>query len=754
MGLTRVTESMTMRQAREGLTNYLLPSSDGGWRDIYRSGWLPSWFNQQWGGAQWGTEMQDAATGVTYKFDVATGQIEDNWDYDVSRVAGNYFEAQGFMVSENITNPTIWLKLLKAGNPTFNLTVSIRANSAGAPTGSDLMSTTLSTKVLTSNTTGDWYAVTLTGSLTANTQYHLILSSLAAVDNTNYIRWKATTTKKYPFGNINQGTSVPAWTPTTTSSFCFLVANQLSFLQASGQFDKKLVFSEGTPVNQSKSLAQPMKNFFDGQQFTYLVRGASFAKGKPIADFVYGLDHDRISLTTHGTSGVGILTVYDKTGVSFVVTGTTDLSTVGTKDIAIAIRSKGDSSDYIKLYVNGVVEGVSVTGQAINFDPLFRDLGTAWIGGGFAVAPTWTIGSLSNFNSLPSANGWTWSGTTPATEANAISVYGGKLYQNKNAYGSTNDGYYIKSSAGFSNSTGWTICYKVRPLTDVASTGINSNTVVTTVCDGTKQLSIYVHEFWIDLWFSPTNIIRYQYDFKSSESSILVCGKGSDAYVFINGKLICDGTGQLVTANATNGMWFGDTSIIAGESADAIWSYVKYYTGGALVPQTSTGASVSETVYWSGDKTAALKDLYNSGTPISAKTYMGFEKNYVGEGVVRKETKVGVTATPSTSSTTPVQNPELETYVIGSEISLKSQAVLAIGSAGGVNTYGYVDGTLEVSTTLGLGTASYSGLFYFDKTTVKPLGLHKVESRYSVNTSTGTNAAGYATRYLTTETRS
>lgn len=728
MGLTRVIESMSVRQAREGLTNYMLPSSDGGWRDIYRSGWLPSWFNQQWGGAQWGAEMQDAVTGVTYKFDVATGQVQDDSTQAVDNISANAALATRFRVSESITAAAIWLKVYKVGNPSTTIGVGIQT----AP-GTALSSQySISGKNITSKADGEWVRFPITGGiLTANTDYYIgIDTSAGSVDASNYFVVKTTVSSKQPYGGFYSYNGT-VWTSVlTTTAFCFLIepATANKFIQSSGQFDKKLVFADSTPVNQSKSLSQPMKNFFDGSQFTYLVRGNSWQKGKPIADFIYGLDHDRISLTTHGTTGAAILTVYNQAGVSFVISGTTDLSTVGNKDVAIAIRAVGDTSDYIKLYVNGVVEGVSITGQAIVFDSLFRELGTAWLGGGFSVTPTWSLGSLSSFASLPSSNGWTWTGT--ATEANAMSVSNSKLYQNKNGYASTDAGYYVKSSAGLNNTTGWTVTWKSRVSFSTNDTNGNFSLSVN---DGSKFVQILIQEYFVQSYGSSVDF-TVQGDFKSQEHVFTLCGKGSDYYLFIDGKLAIDGTGKLLVASATNNINFGDAATGAGINSDGIWTYVKYYTNGMLIPQASTGGSVSETVFWSGDKTGTLKDLYNSGTPISAKTYMGFEKNYIGEGFIQRVLVQGVTV-PSTSSLTPVILPDMELFCLGSQLDINRWAAITNGAAGSPISVLRVDGTSKPVTR---GSCYTSVATENHTQNIKEsvcLGLHKLDVQYYTDSS-------------------
>lgn len=744
MGLTRVSESMTMRQAREGLTNYLYPSTDGGWRDIYRSGWQPSWFNQQWGGAQWGTEMQDAATGQTYKFDVATGNVQDDTIYNIGGIAAQYYGAQGFKVAESFTVDSVWLKLFKVQgtvSTNYNLTVRIYSDSAGLPNAALGTASTISMKQITSKTDGEWYRISgLNCALVASTQYHIVVTT-SNTDASNYVVWKETASRKYPFGNVSTSISTPTWAAAAGYAMCFLIEPPATaqYLQTSGKFDKKLTFNESALLNQSKSLSQPLKNFFDGQQFTYLVRGTGFAKNKPVADFVYGLDHDRIVLIPDATTGFGVLKLYDKTGVVYTVTGTTDLSTAAFKDITISVRAKGDGADYLQLWVNGTKEA-EVSAQSFSFDSLFRDLGTAWLGGGFPVAPTWTTGSISSFSMLPSSSGWTWTGT--ATEANAMSVANGKLYQNKTGYASTDTGYYAKSSAGLSNATGWTISWKTRITQGTNLVGLCPS--IMQIEDGTKIVSVGVHEGFIQVYGSGLDFI-VQGDFRSQENVFTIFGKGSDYYLFVNNKLVVDGTGKLINTSVNNKISYGDMASGAGENGDAIWSYVKYYTGGTLIPQASTGASVSETVFWSGDKTAALRDLYNAGTPVSAKTYMGFERNYVGEGVVQRDIRGGLAYT-STTSTAKVLMSEMELYAIGSYLALDSNTTVLSGSIQ-TNTALFIDGG-NVSEMAASSVASVSQ--NNDTRRFVPLGLHKIELRYNVTTGTAT----ITSRTLLVEARS
>lgn len=174
------------------LTNLVYPSGDGGWRDVYRSGWLPGWFNQQWGGAQVGHEIVDAATGVLYKFEPATGNVQDDSTQPVDNVGSNSAVASKFRVSENISVAAIWVKAYKVGNPATTFTAVIQS-SLGSNVG---VGGTINGKQFTSNTNGEWYRIPVTGvNLVANTDYYFSVdTSAGTADASNYVTIKAAST--------------------------------------------------------------------------------------------------------------------------------------------------------------------------------------------------------------------------------------------------------------------------------------------------------------------------------------------------------------------------------------------------------------------------------------------------------------------------------------------------------------------------------------------------------------------------------
>lgn len=657
---------------QSGLTHLLYPSIDGGWRDIYRSGWKPAFFNQQWGGSQWGAELVDGATDDTYKFDVATGYVEDQSNLDVGAAAGTTQVSQGFKVSESGNYAAIWVKLYKNGNPTTNLQLTLYADD-GTGTKPVIASpilngaaTAQSGKIHTSKTDGDWYRFVFVTppALVAGTQYHYVLKSSGAVDATNYWKIKgvnsAGVTKKYPYGQHCNIDAANVATVFAAIAQCFIVENvNKFFLAGSGTFDSTLKMYEGVgnQISQSKALIQPLRNFFDGVSFTALHRVSNAVVNKPIADYLYGLDHDRIVLAVENT-GFPSVKVYDKAGVVTTITGTSNITTAGTKDIAVVGRIKGDGADYMQLWVNGVKEA-EVTLQTVSMNAEFRDFGHCWLGAGFSASPVWT--QKLDMSTLPSANGWAWTGT--ALEANTMSISGGKLRQNKNGYAAGDNGYYQKAAAALSNANGWSVAWKNRVVT---GSNVNADSASGVwVFDGAKQILIMVHEFFIQSYDIGVQF-TVQGDFKANEHDFLLTGKGSDYYLYIDGKLAIDGTGKLVSATPNNQIQFGDMSVTAGSNADVTWDYLAYYSPADIRPQINSAALLHEYAHWSGNKSSLLPSLYNAGVHQSVKQFCGVEKSYID--AVSYEDKRKNTLGQNFTSATYASVIDTEVYVIGSNI--------------------------------------------------------------------------------------
>ena len=752
--------------AQTGLTAYLLPSPNDAWRGIYRAGF--DWWsrNQKWGGPFGFSGLVDGATGTAYQGEAATGYIEGSGAVQgVGQDAPSTWRSQGFKLPETQTVSAIWIKIYKTGNPANNLQLYILPDSGlgTVPTGSTPITngtaTAQSGKLHTSDSNGAWYRFVFPTppSCTGGTSYHVALKSSGAVDASNYWNWCTNTTGKYPFGNLGQGDATPTWGAAAGYNELFLVelsaAAQIS--QSSGVFDGKLAFG-GSGASNTLSMSRglcssvPLHNLVDTSDFTIRMVGNAFTKNATILDIGYGQDHDRIVLRSAVTTGYATLTVYDSAGTVRTVTGSTDISS-GNQDIIIRVRAKNDGADAMSLYVAGASQGTPIASASISFDNQFRNLGTMWIGGGFALAPTYSGSSIgiNGFSGLPSTLGWTYSGD--ATEASAFSVSGGKLYQNKNGYTSTQTGKYTKSTAGFSNTNGFTVVEKLR---NVSSSNVNGDAAIDLyVQDGTKLIRFLVQEYF--LRESAVLGDSVQQNYKSFDNVLMVQGKGLDFFAYTNNKLSYDGTGMSTNSTATNDITIGDADSTASQNADVIYSYWKYYTTAWTPPQFTSG-SISELAIFSGDKTTLAAALYNSGTLLSVKQYCGLPQNYLDKSAkITQIEQVGITSSPTTTAslTGPSVANQMEYFVIGEELIPFAKVNIYNNGSGNDNAVSIsIDGTVDlIAQSYATGTSSYHLPIVARRNVCTYLGLHKVTAQ--VGTGGGTVTMYRQKRNLIVETK-
>lgn len=731
--------------AQQSLISYVHADLNTAHRDTIKAGFIPAWFNQQWGGGVNGYELVDAATGTPYKFESATGYVEPQGDYGtIGNAAAATYRSMGFKVSSTQSIPAVWLRLFKTGNPTNNLGVFIYSDTAGAPNAliANGTATAISGKAFESgDVNGAMVRFTFATppALTAGTQYHIVCKSSGAVDASNYWNWVRGTANKYPFGYNNVGDATPTWTPSTTFGNCFLVEapTTTQTFQSGGIFgDGKAVFYEGSPLNQSNQRRADLADLkgLTPNNMTLLLRGTAHTKDKTIADMTYGLDHDRVVVRCAVTTGFPVLTVYDSAGTARTVTGTTDISS-GDHDVAVLVTTAGCS-----LWVDGASQGTPIV-ATITFDTLFAQgqIGSLWIGGGFALAPTWSGSSISSFTGLPSTLGWTYAGV--ATEANAFSVSGSKLYQNKSGYTALQDGYYNKTTAGLSNANGYNIAMKLRNVSCTNTSQQASSCI--DIYDGAKRSVINTSEYFIQPFSAAYFSTYLQADLKTADIVSHLIFKGSDGYQFLNGKLIGDYTGLITGATATNELHIGDISTTSGENADVVHSYWKYYTTAALLPQATAG-SLSEWAIWTGDKTSILATLWNSGSPISVKQFCGLGVNWKrgDDGAwVHRAMQRGITSAPSLSTST-VLTKEMEAFVIGDTVEIgcnDSQLNNTVGA--GHWNYAYLDGALMTPYSFSLAQiAGYSLNITTPKLPFKSyFGMHKAEGRAVIGSGVGSS---------------
>ena len=738
----------------------IFPNTETTHRDMIRAGFTPAFFNQQWGGAPHWFEMVDSATGTPYKFESATGYIATNGNNTYTAIGydnTNYSEAQGFKVSKDVSVSAIWVRLQKSGNPTDNLEFRIQADDgSGKPTANFTAITNgtannLDCRLINANYS--WIRITFATpcALTAGTQYHLTAKRSGANSTANFIRWDSTTSGTYPHGTECLGTNVPAWTAASGADHLFMLeaSSITESIQSGGAFGRGYLQPfEGTPLNQSAGWCRDIKaisGFSFGNGVTLSHVWTNLTKDKTFWEMGYGVDHDRVVLRCMAGTGYAQVTVYNTDGTSISVTGITDISS-GTHDVGFYIRAAGDGGDVLALLVDGVEQGSTLTSQTIVFDELFKlgQVGTEWLGGGFALAPTWSGSSISSFTGLPSTLGWTWTGT--GTEVNCMSASGNRLYQNKNGYTANQTGYYEKSAAGLSNANGWSIVAKHKLMSAANTKGEEASCIQ--VFDGTKRASILINEYY----YSSTQLASVAYpqvDLKTVSAIHHIGGKGNDALYFANGKLLVDGTGLMTSATASNLIDFGDMSAAANENADALWEYLKYYSPSALLPQFTSG-QLSEYRLFSGDKRTLLTTLYGSGTRISAKAYCGVRENWVGNDSPMCITLNGITNQPTSTATSYISNPIPETdgYIIGSCVTALVSGNTSNNTPGQTNfVVPIIDDEYTIQSVTGTGGVSSGyetaagGRIPFAITDVKPnryFGLHRFESRIVMTGGTAT----------------
>jgi len=337
-------------------------------------------------------------------------------------------------------------------------------------------------------------------------------------------------------------------------------------------------------------------------------------------DAMWGFDHDRIVLYVDGSNHL-VLKAYESDGTVHTVTGTTDVTAAGVKNIWVHVRSKNDGSDVVEITLNGTAEGTPVTSASILFDDDMIELGHVHLGGGFPIAPTWD--DDQDMSALPSAGIYTYAGS--ATEAAHFSVQNGRLYQNWPTTNTFTSYYDTGDVLGFNNANGWVVTWRCR-IERCANT-LGETSALVDIYDGTKNSRVIMHEYYIETIQLSTNYV-YQVDLTDKEHTFVAMGKGSDFYLFLDGKLVIDGTGLMTTATPSNEIIFGDVDATANSNAEMIWNYIKYYDGGELFPDVNA-FSLSELAYWSGDKGDLETVLYNGGTPYSVKEYCGIKENFV-----------------------------------------------------------------------------------------------------------------------------
>ena len=150
-------------------------------------------------------------------------------DHKLRDTATNTKISQGFKpsTSSTVTKIRLWLKSTGTPAGTDTVTLAIHANSSGVPAASAITNGTATAVDISDTLTSSYAWVEFTfstnPSLTASTQYHLVLSGAFTISAVNYVLWGIDDYDViYPDGSmsVNDGTT---WTTETNFDACFEV---------------------------------------------------------------------------------------------------------------------------------------------------------------------------------------------------------------------------------------------------------------------------------------------------------------------------------------------------------------------------------------------------------------------------------------------------------------------------------------------------------------------------------------------------
>jgi hypothetical protein len=119
---------------------------------------------------------------------------DHTFEVTVAAITANDKLSQGIQISSVDTAQSVKLWLKKVGSPTGNLTVKIQTDNAGSPSGTTITNGTSNTVAASSLATSyGWITFTFSTppSLSAGTQYHIVLETADSQSNTNYVVWGA-----------------------------------------------------------------------------------------------------------------------------------------------------------------------------------------------------------------------------------------------------------------------------------------------------------------------------------------------------------------------------------------------------------------------------------------------------------------------------------------------------------------------------------------------------------------------------------
>lgn len=154
-----------------------------------------------------------AFAGATISFESSSDTSDP---FGVTAV-GDTNQAVSFVATTNAIAAIPTLCVFKSGSPADSAKISLQANSAGVPSGSDLGSVTILGSSLGTSCTTASSLGTITATLTSGTTYWLVAGRTGAVDGSNFYRWNTKVTGSTSRTYTYNGTS---WTICTAGANC------------------------------------------------------------------------------------------------------------------------------------------------------------------------------------------------------------------------------------------------------------------------------------------------------------------------------------------------------------------------------------------------------------------------------------------------------------------------------------------------------------------------------------------------------
>lgn len=605
-------------------------------------GVVPTFFNQQWGGP-WFGQYPDGSDGEAW----FEGYLKEAGNSaSLAASTGTTSQLQTVKVSHSGEVAAIWLKVLSVtGSPTMNFMGTIRADSSG-PGGiiTNGSGTAVSAKQVAPM---GWMRLPFPAgslpSVVAGSTYH-VGADASVADGSNYVSLLANNSGVYPHGNRYYGDAVSSWTP-NTGKLVFLVEYADGIIQ-----NGNLTLAEGNPLDQSRAVCIPAKwapGFIKPDEITLLWNGTLTmpAADRTVLDLTLGrLDANRVLLTVDANGHLS-LRVWESNGALHGITdGGTDVTGSETQ-IAIHVRAKGDGADVVELLLAGLAEGAQLSGLTLALDDRLAEEAVLHLGG-FPTVPTW--GHDLDTTAYPSTQGWTTSGS--ATESAAAILGGDALRLSANGQGA----YYLAwyRSALASNATGNSLYLELAVLSDEGCV-YSHNPVYFRLGDGTHQIEAYVYTDRLTLR-NTAGLVAIHYADMTKRHAFLLTGRGNDCYLWIDGRLVYDGTGKF-DWSAGNNVAFGSGT--TAYQADSIWYRVALY--GGVISWNTASQAISELALSNADLTPHLADLAASGKTLAE--YAG-----VHGPVSRRlplEQRRGETVTPALT-TTSAELAEMSAFVL------------------------------------------------------------------------------------------